>query len=75
MDERDAAFDRGFELEERIRNGRWVWGWPQGDDNRFVVLERALRDGPNRRRGGGDAEHVGDLSYPPEVVDQSRRSP
>jgi hypothetical protein len=40
-----------------------------------VVFERALRDGPHGLRGGRDAEHVGDLAYPPEIVNQFRHAP
>jgi hypothetical protein len=38
MDENKAfemAADDGFELAERISQGRWVWGWAPGDDERW----------------------------------------
>jgi hypothetical protein len=30
----EQARGRGFELEERPLDGRWVWAWPRGDDDR-----------------------------------------
>ena len=42
VDVRLEARDRGFELEERPLQGRWIWGWRRGDDMRFpcYVSER-----------------------------------
>jgi hypothetical protein len=39
-----------------------------------VVLEGALRDAPHGLRGGRDAEHVGDLAHPPEVIEEFRHA-
>jgi len=45
MDVLDAAADRGFTLEERPLDGRWVWAWRRGDDTRrpcFLTEREAL---------------------------------
>jgi hypothetical protein len=33
-DVRAAAAARGFQLDEKPLNGRWVWAWHRGDDYR-----------------------------------------
>jgi hypothetical protein len=35
VDVREAAFERGFELDEKPFNGKWVWAWHPGDDWRW----------------------------------------
>jgi hypothetical protein len=49
----DAAFERGFELDEKPLDGRWVWAWHQGDDWRhpcFLTEREALRYMEDRLR-------------------------
>jgi hypothetical protein len=39
----DEARARGFELEERVLSGQWMWGWRREDDQRWpCFLERRL---------------------------------
>jgi hypothetical protein len=34
MDVIEVAAERGFQLDEKPLNGRWVWAWHRGDDDR-----------------------------------------
>jgi hypothetical protein len=42
----DRAAERGYQLDEKLLNGRWVWAWHRSDDWRhpcFRTEREALR--------------------------------
>jgi hypothetical protein len=46
MDTITEALAGGFEPEERVCRGQWVWGWHRGDDDRFpcyLTRDEAIR--------------------------------